>query len=92
MTAHYLKFADEPEAIDCLQCYRRDGQWIKDTRDYSLCVVGIITYGGVLDVDGNELEPPLKRYGFHINLLGDLPLAAAPFEVFPATPSTVFAV
>lgn len=41
---------------------------------------------GALDVLG-----PIDGEGFHINVIGDVPAKAAPFEVHPTTPRRVFA-
>lgn len=53
--------------------------------------IGHFYAGGEWDEDGDEVVAPAQLDGWHVNVLGDLPPEAEPFEVFPANPRRVFA-
>lgn len=89
---HYLRFADEAEARVVLAQYlNEDGNWITGSHDHALDVVGTI-YKPTGEMGQSEFGPyPLFEPipGFHVNYIGSEDFSA--YEVFPSTPSRVFA-
>lgn len=55
-------------------------------------VIGYIYTEGVYDEEGNVISPSIKKEGFHVNFLNEVP---QPFKQYiiprPETPSRVFA-
>lgn len=71
------RFLRFPDELRAIACLRG---W------YSPIVGWVGPTPGVLDVLG-----PIDGEGFHLNVIGDVPAKAAPFEVHPNTPRRVFA-
>jgi len=83
MSAHYLKFDDEADAIAILAAYRgKDDNetdiWLTGSANYALYIVGTI-------YDGEVAVP-----GFHVNINGDISEDVALYEIFPNSPSVTW--
>jgi hypothetical protein len=88
----YLRFPDEATAKTALACYvDAGGSWITASHEHALDPVGTITTPGTYDEAGNELTAPVAQPGWHVNLIGAVPDAAASYVVDPASPVRVFA-
>lgn len=88
MTTHHLKFADEAEAKTALAQYLdEEGNWMTASHIHALDVVGTI-YKFTGEVINDE-PVSIELDGYHINYIGDADFSA--YEVFPSTPSRVFA-
>lgn len=53
-------------------------------------IIGTIYTPGTYDTEGNELTPPVKQPGYHVNVIEVTP-ELEPFVIHPATPSRAFA-
>ena len=84
MTTRFLKFADEAEAKMLLAQYLNEGEWVTASHTHALDPVGVISR-----LTDEEVVETLA--GFHVNFAGELPEGVADYEVFPVTPSRVFA-
>lgn len=56
----------------------------------AISIVGVITEGGQWDEQGAQIAAPTVLPGYHVNALGVLPQAWAPYVVVPASPVRVF--
>lgn len=56
----------------------------------ALSVVGTLLLGGEYDERGGVLVPPVVLPGWHVNVIGNLPLGWLPYEVVPGSPRRVF--
>ena len=91
----FLKFPDEATAKTVLADYlSEEGEWITDSHTHSLDPVGVIyrPTGAMLpDENGIEYPEMAPVEGWHVNFLGELPVTANDYIVYPTTPSRVFA-
>jgi hypothetical protein len=53
-------------------------------------IIGPMYSGGTYDAQGNVITAPTLIAGWHVNVLGTLPDAWKPYQIFPVTPSGVF--
>jgi hypothetical protein len=97
MTPHYLRFADEAEAIAMLSAYRgvdMDGNavWLTDSHTHSLNVIGTIykASGAMLQGEMGEYPEMLPVPGFHVNLLAAECPVGMECCCFPVTPYRVW--
>ena len=88
----FLRFPDEASAIAAMPGWH-DAElgWRAPTATAAVDVIGAISIGGEWDIDGNELVPPAILPGWHMNILGELPETALPFQVFPEPAYRLFA-
>lgn len=56
----------------------------------AISIIGPISIGGAWDEQGNVITPPEQLSGFHVNALGAVPEAWAPYVVTPSTPVRIF--
>lgn len=88
----YLRFPDEATAKSALAPYVDEaGNWITASHEHALDPVGTIWTPGTYDAQGNQLTAPVAQSGWHVNLIGALPDAAAQYAVVPTSPVRVFA-
>lgn len=95
----FLRFPDEVCAIACMgawyQAARPDLElpavWCAPEDGWAVDVIGEISIGGEWNADGVELVAPEVLPGWHLNVLGEIPEAALPYQVSPAVPYRKFA-
>lgn len=88
----YLRFPDEASAKATLAPYvDADGNWIVASHTHALDPVGTIYTPGTYDEAGELVTEPSPLPGWHVNLIGAAPSAAAAYIVTPSTPARVFA-
>lgn len=90
----FLKFASESEAVAVLAEYRNARGWVLASPTHALDPVGVIwkpTGVVIHDAEFGDMPDLAPAPGWHLNFIGILPPEAEAFEVFPATPSRVFA-
>lgn len=90
----YLKFSSESEAIAVLAQFRDAKGWVLASHRHALDPVGVIwrpTDVMIVDPEFREFPETAPLDGWHVNFIGALPIEAEAFEVFPSTPSRVFA-
>jgi hypothetical protein len=91
MLDHYLKFADEEEAVTALQVA---GITVNHASDWAVDHVGTVWSETVLDEAGEVVTPAVPLPGYHVNIRlrsGSLAPSLQSFEVTPSTPSRRFA-
>ena len=94
MKTHFLQFADEARAIEFLPEYRYEDQWRTSLNSTAIDIVGTIYKPTGKRIISGDFEYPEQAPipGFHVNLItGNFPESLAQFEVFPKSPSRVFA-
>lgn len=92
MIPFYLSFASEVEAKSVLAAFIADGEWLTASHDHALDPVGVLYAPAQCDAAGQEVVPAMPLPGWHVNLLAcELPEAALPYLVTPATPQRGFA-
>jgi len=103
MTTYFLKFPDEATAQTTLEeagiyvvpIGNNPGYYKQADIGWAFDPIGIITEGGVYDIEtGEELTPPTVLDGWHANYIGEsLPDSLITYNLTPApsTPYRVFA-
>ncbi len=100
MTTNYLRFPDEATGMTALTdaglyvepIGNNPGYFRQADHDFALDVVGVITEGGVYDIEtGEELVPPTVLPGWHVNYIGTMPASWDQYVVTPEAPYRVFA-
>lgn len=94
-TDYYLK-APTQEAFEAACPWMGEDGVITDSHNHAMSIVGILSYGGEYDREGNETKAPTVVEGYHVNLrLRDgvaLPESLVPFVVSrPLYPKRIFA-
>lgn len=96
----FIRFPDETTGMAALTAAglyiepigNNPGYFRQADHDFALDIVGIITEGGVWDIEtGEELTPPTVLDGWHVNYIGALPDGWDQYLVSPEQPVRVFA-
>ncbi len=90
----FLMFSDEQEAVENLADFRQEDQWMTHHEGNNIDVIGIIYKpDGTTSTteDGIKVNNMTPIPGFHVNFIGSLPTSLAEFQVFPKTPTRIFA-
>lgn len=93
MSTIFLRFPDEATFEATLPPgFERQGETGSPLPDgvEAISIVGPISVGGEWDEQGNVITPPTRLDGWHVNALGAVPEAWAPYVVTPTSPQRVF--
>lgn len=85
---HFLKFEDESQAREVMATYIHEHNWQTASHSHALDPIGVIYKPTGEVIDDHPIYAPLD--GYHVNFVGDVS-AFSQYEVFPETPSRVFA-
>jgi hypothetical protein len=92
-TTQYLRFPDAATFEATLpEGFERRGETGHPLPEgvEAISIIGAISRGGQWDEAGNVVVAPEILPGFHVNALGALPEAWAPYVVTPGAPVRVF--
>jgi len=91
--SYYLCFPDKTTAEEQLRkvgLVSEEGEILTSGPWHAIDILGEIERPGERDEEGNEIPPPTKFKGWHINFLGELPSELEPFSVRPKHPVRVW--
>ena len=93
----FLRF---PDAIIAMQELQENGFTYSDkngteqvmtaSHDFAIDVIGDIYEGGIYGDNGELIEAPTLLNGFHVNIIGEIPLSWQQYTVNPSSPNRVF--